>query len=213
MNVAYVIGLAATVVFSMSGVIAASRRELDVLGVLVFGSITAIGGGTLRDVILGNAVFWIVDFNYVWVAATTAIITFFLYRYVNYTYRMLLYLDAVGVALFCVLAVQSVLAQGYSQPVAVIMGVLTAIGGGVLRDLLVNQPNLLVKPELYATPILLGAILYVVTLNLAPDFTYSWLIAMGFIFLLRAAAIHWKLTMPHFLMIYPTADEETILEL
>jgi uncharacterized membrane protein YeiH len=108
-------------------------------------------------------------------------------------------LDAVGVALFTIQATDKVLYLGHPPLIAIIMGVITGIGGGLVRDVLTDQPTLLMTKDLYATPILLGIVAYLTLLYFAPDFEFSWLVAMMIIFGLRAAAIHWDWTMPGWL--------------
>jgi len=197
--VTYILGQVAIAVFAITGVLAASRKDRDMFGLVVLGVLTALGGGTLRDITLNVPVFWLEDFTYGWVALAAAVAAFSVYRFFRNTYRLLLYLDAVGVALFGIQAIDKTLGLGYNAPIAIIMGVLTGIGGGIIRDVLSGQPNLLITKELYATPILLGCILYTFLLHLFPDFAFSRLLALAVIFGFRAVAIHWNMAMPNWL--------------
>jgi uncharacterized membrane protein YeiH len=197
--VTYILGQVAIAVFAITGVLAASRKDRDMFGLVVLGVLTALGGGTLRDITLNVPVFWLEDFTYGWVALATAVAAFLVYRFLRNTYRLLLYLDAVGVALFGIQAIDKTLGLGYNAPIAIIMGVLTGIGGGIIRDVLSGQPNLLITKELYATPILLGCILYTFLLHLFPNFAFSRLLALVVIFGFRAVAIHWNMAMPNWL--------------
>src|SRR5688572_6645829 len=113
-------------VFAITGVLAVNRKGLDAFGALVLGAVTALGGGTIRDVIVRAPVFWIEDVNYVWIALAAALAAFFLGRLWRRTYLILLYLDGLGAALFGVVAVDKVLGLHFTAPVAVIMGVLTS---------------------------------------------------------------------------------------
>ncbi len=196
----YEIGKLATAVFSITGVLAAGRHNMDIFGIVVIGLVTAIGGGTVRDLILNTEVFWVRDFSYVWIAILAAIIAFFLEGFFRNTYSMLLYLDAFGVAMFAIQAINKTIDLGLSFPVAVVMGLITGIIGGVLRDMLTNQPNLLMKKELYATPILFGGILYVILIQSFPAFPLNGFIGITLIFGLRVAAIFWGLTVPNWLL-------------
>lgn len=196
MPVEYVVNMLATLSFAITGALAASREDVDLLGLTVLAVVTAVGGGTVRDIVLGFDVFWVADFNYVWAATAAALATFLVTRLFRQTYRLLLYADAFGVALFCIQAIDKVLDAGFSGPVAVVMGVLTGIGGGLLRDVLAGRKTLLMSQELYATPILTGGVLHVVLLRLAPGFALAGVVALAVIFGFRAAAIHWELTMP-----------------
>jgi len=196
----YYQGLIYVVVFSITGVLAAGRKDVDLFGVVMLGLITALGGGTIRDVLLDIRVFWVQDFNYVWVGALAAIIAFFGVRNfgLQALYRPLLYLDAVGVALFCVQTIDRVLAMKRGGPVAVLLGIILGIGGGLARDVLAGRPTLLMGREIYATPLLLGGILYVILLKWFEQLPSS-LMAVVFMVGFRWAAIRWDLAYPRFL--------------
>ena len=151
--------MAGTVAFAVTAVLAVAPRGIDIFGVLVLGVITAIGGGTLRDVIIDAPVFWGTDLMYIWVAVAASLAAFsatslFAKKEV---YTLMLYLDALGVALFGVQATAKVWSLGFGLPLApVLLGVVTAIGGGLIRDVLAGRQNLLMKRELYAIPVLVG---------------------------------------------------------
>ena len=192
----YYFEMLGTAVFAITGVLAVTRRGLDVFGALVLGIVTALGGGTVRDLIIGAPPFWINDFNYVWAAAAGAFAAFSIGSSFRDAYRGLLYLDALGAALFAVTAANKVLSLGLSGPVAVTMGVLTGIGGGLIRDVLAGRPTLLMSREIYATPILLGCIAFVLLHGTVPN---AALIGASLIVGLRALAIHRHLEMPGWL--------------
>ena len=192
----YYIEMLGTAVFAITGVLAVTRRGLDVFGALVLGIVTALGGGTVRDLIIGAAPFWIHDFNYVWAAGAGALAAFSIGSLFRNTYRGLLYLDAVGAALFAMTAVNKVLMLNLSAPVAVAMGVITGIGGGLIRDVLAGRPTLLMSREIYATPILLGCIAFALLHGVTP---YAAPIGFTIIFGVRALAIHRHLEMPAWL--------------
>lgn len=195
----YSISLLMTAVFSITGVLAAARKSMDLFSIIVIGVVTALGGGTVRDILMDTPVFWLHKTVYLWVALGAAIATFLGAQLFHSTYRLLLYLDALGVALFSVQALSKALALKFSIPVAVVMSVLTGIGGGLIRDILTDRHTLLMSRELYATPIMLGCILYGVMVMVVPNFAFSHWIGFGVIFGVRAAAIHWKLCMPDWL--------------
>jgi len=192
----YYLEMAGTAVFAITGVLAVTRRGLDILGAVVLGIVTALGGGTVRDLIVGTPPFWISDFNYVWSALAGALAAFWIGSAFRDTYRGLLYLDAVGAALFAVSAANKVLLLPLSGPVAVMMGVLTGIGGGLIRDVLAGRPTLLMSREIYATPILVGCIVFVALRTSAPDFEYAAAVAFTIIVGVRALAIYRHLEMP-----------------
>jgi len=195
----YYFEMIGTAVFAITGVLAVTRKGLDVFGALVLGIVTALGGGTVRDLIIGTTPFWINDFNYAWAAAAGALAAFSIESLFRNTFRGLLYLDAVGAALFAVTAADKVLSLHLSAPVAVTMGVLTGIGGGLIRDVLAGRPTLLMSRDIYATPILLGCIAFVLLRGATPPVPYAALIGSTIIFGVRALAIYRHLEMPAWL--------------
>jgi uncharacterized membrane protein YeiH len=192
----YLIGMLGTAVFAITGVLALRRDGIDVFGALVLGIVTALGGGTVRDLILDVPVFWIGDFNYVWVAAASALLTFFIARPFERTQSLLLYLDGFGATLFAIAATEKVLGLGHAAPLAVMLGVWTSIGGGIARDVLAGRQTLLMSREIYATPILLGCGLYIALRAGWPGAAWTSTAALLFIFAFRAFVIHRGLQMP-----------------
>jgi len=174
---------------------------MDLFGIVILGMVTAFGGGTVRDIIIDAPVFWLNNYLYIIVALVAGVLAFFFESYFWKTYKPLLHLDALGIALFNVQAIDKTLALGYNATVAVLMGLLTGISGGMMRDVLTGRPNLLLKQELYATPILIGGILYIGLLTFVPKggVVSAW-IAIAVVFILRVAAIRWNLTYPKWLL-------------
>ena len=200
----YYVEMIGIAVFAISGVLAVTRRGLDMFGALVLGIVTALGGGTVRDVILGVPPIWLNDFNYVWAACLGALAAFWIGWIFRSALDAVLYLDALGAALFAIAAANKVLMLGYPGPVAVVMGILTGIGGGLIRDVLAGRQTLLMSRDIYATPILAGCMLFVVLRSRVPAFGYPDLTGILAIFLFRAIAIHEHLQMPRWL----TAQDE-----
>ena len=197
----YYLGLIAIAAMSITGVIAAGKKGMDIISIVLLGVVTAIGGGTLRDIMLDtNPIFWIADLSYLWTAIGAAIFAFFLVPHVKQVKLLLLYSDAFGLALFGILATEHTLNLGYSPPVAVLMGIITGIAGGILRDILTIRMPLLTSREFYITPVLLGGTIYVVLDAWLPGMPYSRLISISVIFIFRASAILWGLYYPNWLM-------------
>jgi len=194
------ISVIATMAFAVTGVLAITDRGVDLFGVLVLGLITAIGGGTIRDIILGASVFWSENQIYVWLALEASVLTFVAESFFTQPqiYRWMLYIDGFGAALFAIQGADKAWSMGYGLPVGpVILGVITAIGGGLIRDILAGRKTLIMSHELYAIPVTLGCCAYVLVLNFAPLYALegSVLCMLG-IFGLRAAAIYWDLRVP-----------------
>jgi uncharacterized membrane protein YeiH len=160
--------LVATAIFSATGVLATSRHSMDVLSLVIVGVVTAIGGGTIRDLLLDVPVFWLRAPEYLYVAAAAAAAAFFFERWIRETERLLLYLDGIAMAMFAALALNRVLAMGFSPGVATVMGILTGVGGGVIRDVVTDGPTILLRRELYITPILVGASVFYALRALTP---------------------------------------------
>jgi uncharacterized membrane protein YeiH len=204
------IQMLAITAFAMTGVIAVSSRGIDLFSACVLGTLTALGGGTVRDLVLDVPVFWSVDLNYIWVALGASLLAFFGRPLLDrrHLFRLMLYLDGFGVALFAIQAADQVWDLGFGLPAGpVLLGLVTAIGGGLIRDVLSGHPTLLMNRDLYAIPVLFGCVLHVLGLIWLPEYrTVSALVCIALIFGLRAAVIHWELTVPHWLMTKPRRD-------
>lgn len=160
MNPILILDYAGIAVFAATGALAASRKQLDIIGFLFFAAITGIGGGTVRDLILDVPVFWVVNPDYLLICVVTAVLVYFTAHLFESRYRLLLWLDAIGLAAYCVFGAWKGLEVTGSPVVAVVMGVLTASFGGILRDQLAGEPSVLLRPEIYITAALAGAAIY-----------------------------------------------------
>lgn len=160
MNFVTALDYAGVAVFAATGALAASRKELDIIGFLFLAGVTGVGGGTLRDLILAVPVFWVGNRDYVLICAAVAVVVFFASPRIESRYRLLLWLDAIGVAAFCVMGAEKALAITGSPVLAIVMGMMTATFGGILRDLLAGEPSVLLRPEIYVSAALAGAVLY-----------------------------------------------------
>jgi|GEM_PF-1282475 len=153
----YTLGMLALAVFAVTGVVAGGRKGMDILTIVILGNVTAIGGGTMRDIILDvNPIYWIADLTYLRVSTGASIAAFFLVPKISRTFQLFEYADGLGLAMFAVLATEKTLLLGFSGPVAVLMGMITGISGGMLRDILTARMPLLFGRELYATPVIVG---------------------------------------------------------
>lgn len=193
----YWVGLAAVAVNALTGVLDSGRKQMDLIGALLVGVATALGGGTIRDLLLDRNVFWVIDQTYLIVALGTGLITFFLARLLHLPPKLFLIPDALGLALFTVVGTQVALQWHTPWLVASLMGVMTGVFGGVLRDILCNDvPLVFLKGELYATAAWVGA-LSMIALEAAEvsSVTASWL-AMGLILAIRLVAMRYRITLP-----------------
>ncbi|WP_099865831.1 trimeric intracellular cation channel family protein [Pararhizobium haloflavum] len=182
---------AGVAVFAATGALAASRKLLDIIGFLFLAGVTGIGGGTLRDVILGVPVFWVENPTYLIVCASVAVIVFLTAHLVESRYRLLIWLDAVGLSAYCVMGAAKGFDATGSMTVAVVMGMLTATFGGILRDLLSGEPSVLMRPEVYVTAALAGASTYTVTAAIGTPIIAASLAGLAVAFTVRGGALRY----------------------
>lgn len=196
-NLLYWVGLAAVAVNALTGVLDAGRKNMDLIGVTMVGSATALGGGTVRDVLLDRTVFWINDQTYLIVALATTLTVFFAARGLRLPPRLFLIPDAVGLALFTVVGTQVALEWQAPWLVASLLGVITGVVGGVLRDVLCNEvPLVFVRGELYASAAWAGALTLIgmQALGIAPVVA-AWS-GMALIFAVRLLAMAFRINLP-----------------
>ena len=186
----------ALAVFAISGALAAAEQKLDITGFVLFGVVTGVGGGTARDLLLGADIFWIAQPRYLWVAIGASVATWFIAPYLKSLLRQLLWADAVGLALFSVLGTAKSLEWGVAPVVAVVLGMMTATFGSLIRDTLLNRSAVLLGPEIYVTAAGLGAVSYVTLVWLGVPVATATAAAMAVAFLLRAGAILFGLSWP-----------------
>ena len=194
----YLLELLGVAVFAVSGVLAAGRKSLDVLGIAVIAVVTAVGGGTLRDLLLDrHPIFWIANTTHLWVILGATAVTLGYVRFWIATRRALLVADALGLAFFTIAGVQITEQAGYSDPIALLMGTITGVAGGVFRDVLTAEIPLVMRPgRLYATAAIIGAASYLLLEGLHVPSGVAALAGMGVIAGLRLAAILWRLELP-----------------
>jgi uncharacterized membrane protein YeiH len=196
----YALEHAGTVVAAISGAMAGRGKQVDLFGVVVLALVTALGGGTLRDVILdARPVYWVADSNFVLTTTATSLLVFFVARSWQLPHKALLTADAAALALFTVIGVEKALDVGVSAVVAVALGVVTGTAGGMVRDVLTGEIPLVFRRQtyLYATASLCGAVVFAL-LRPVLDAAVLRLAAAGATFFLRLAAIWWKIHLPEF---------------
>lgn len=197
--VIYALDLFGIAVFAVSGALAAGRKGMDLFGVMVVSAVTAVGGGTLRDVLLDNRpLFWIRDVNYLLVAFGAAALTLAYVRFFRPPRGSLLVADAFGLALFTVIGARVAHEAGAPGLICVLMGAMTGSAGGLLRDILCAEVPLILRRDVYAVAALAGASVYVLLEELGAALALSAPISVAVVFALRLAAIRWNLHAPSF---------------
>jgi uncharacterized membrane protein YeiH len=203
------IDLLGVAVFAISGALAGGRKGLDLLGVTIIAMVTSIGGGTLRDLLLDrHPIFWMADPGYLWAVLAGTVATVVYTRLWVATRKALLIADALGLAFFAIGGTQIALHAGKSSLIAVLMGMTTGVAGGVLRDLLIGEIPIILRPgRLYATAAIAGAIVFLLLRPSSPAVA-PW-VGMLVVAGLRLAAIRYELTLP-LLQVPPETAEHRV---
>lgn len=187
--------LAGVAVFALTGALLAARLRQTFVTMVFFALVTGVGGGTVRDLLIGAPVFWVRD---PWVAPVCLAVATLAWMTPNRWWEkpVLEWADALGLGAYAVLGTAKALGYGVSPVPAVLMGVITGCVGGIIRDVLAGRPSILMRPELYVTAAALSATLCAVGNVLGLPKTLAWGLAAGAGFALRGAAIRWKLALP-----------------
>lgn len=197
MTILYILDLIGTAAFAASGAWVAVRRRMDLFGVLVLGLVTAVGGGTLRDLLVGDLPpFSLQNEIYLYVASAAALAVFANRNRFQMVERPLLVLDAIGLGTFVVIGTTKALDFQLGFLGAALMGVMTCTAGGVIRDVLANQVPLILRKEVYASACLAGSVLLVAMENFGAPRPLAALVAAATVIVLRLLAIHYKWSLP-----------------
>ena len=198
-QIIYGLDLFGVAVFAVSGSLAAGRKRMDVFGVIVLGLVTALGGGTLRDTFLDSGpVFWVDDPGYLLIAVIFSLLTFIAVRVISLPWLGLLISDAIGLAVFMAIGTAKALVITNSASVAIVMGVMTGVAGGMIRDLLSAEVPLILRREIYATAALCGSLAYVLMIRFDVPNIPCLMLSAAITLSIRLAAIHWGFSLPVF---------------
>ncbi|MBX2874772.1 MAG: trimeric intracellular cation channel family protein [Saprospiraceae bacterium] len=197
MDIIYFFDLAGTFVFAISGALTAIQRKLDIFGSCVIALVTALGGGTLRDILIGRQpVGWLLDNNYLLIIAAGIAVSYIFGQRVQKLRKTLFLFDTIGIGLYTILGLERTLGLGLSMPIAVIMGTVSAVFGGVIRDVLCNEVPLIFRKEIYATACIAGGILFLILTALHMERDWAMLATVFFIIVLRTLAVKYKWHLP-----------------
>jgi uncharacterized membrane protein YeiH len=195
----YPLELSGTFFFAISGALAIQERHDDFFGAGFMGFVTAIGGGTLRDMMLGSyPLVWIGDIYFLYAIFAGVIVAYFSYNRIVGLKRTFLVFDTLGISFFTILGAEKALSVGVRPEIAAIMGMFSAVMGGVIRDVLTNETPVLFRKEIYATACLAGAILYLLLYRFGVDRNINLIISIILIFAIRVLAVKYKLALPGF---------------
>jgi len=184
---------------AMSGALAAGRRNMDLFGVAVIAFLTALGGGTVRDILLGNfPVTWTQHPSYIYMTLTGGLVTIAIARFMRHLRQLFLVLDAIGLVAFTIIGCNVALELGYEPIVVVMSGITTGIFGGIIRDIMCGRVPQVLRREIYACVSLVVAVLYLFLLRQGVDEGVTQLAAFSVGLLLRMVAIRWSVSLPVF---------------
>lgn len=196
MNTMYYIDLIGTMVFAISGAMAASRQNIDVFGAMFTGFVTAIGGGSMRDIFLNLRPVWVDDGNYLIAIFVGVGLSIFANKQLYKLAKTLFLFDAIGIGFFCIVGVQKSISHEASSIAAIILGMFSAVMGGVIRDTLMNETPLIFRKEIYATACLMGSITYVLLMFAGVGTLINAFVSVSIVFIIRIVAVKYGLSLP-----------------
>ena len=198
-NYLFIIDILGTFAFAVSGAFLAMQKRLDHFGVLVLSFVTAIGGGTLRDMMIGNLpVGWLRNETAILVIIFAAVTTMFFSRFLKHLTTTLFIFDALGLGLFTLIGIDLALQKEFSPGVCIALGTITACFGGVIRDVLLNDVPLVFRKEIYALACIAAGFLYFLLLNFGMANEMANIICILAIFIIRVIAVRYKISLPQF---------------
>ncbi|MFV0572094.1 MAG: trimeric intracellular cation channel family protein [Xanthomarina gelatinilytica] len=195
----YTIDILGTIAFSISGVLVALNKRMDPFGILIIAFVTAVGGGTLRDVLIGDTpVSWMKNMTYTYVILASTVFAIVFRKKIDYLRTSLLLFDTIGIGLYTVVGVEKGISAGLNPIICVSLGTMSACFGGVIRDILCNEIPVIFRKEIYATACILGGFSYFLIKKLPIDIDLAFVIAGLMVILVRLLAIRFKISLPTF---------------
>lgn len=199
MDTIYILDIIGTLVFAISGVLTAIDSDFDVVGSSIIGMVTAVGGGTLRDVLIGQTpVGWMTDLNYLWTVIAALVLSYLFKNKILKLRKSMFFFDTIGIGLFTILGLQKTLLVGLELPIAVLMGIVSAVFGGIIRDVLTNKVPLIFRKEIYASACLAGALVYLGLSKISDNLLINMFVSMFTVVVIRYLAVknNWSLKLP-----------------
>ncbi len=196
MKLILIIDILGTIAFAISGVLTALNKRLDPFGILIIAFVTAVGGGTLRDILIDANVAWMRNLTFVYVIFGSTIFAVIFRKRLGYIRRSLFLFDTIGIALYTIVGVEKGIAAGFHPIICVALGTMTACFGGVLRDILCNEIPIIFRKEIYATACILGASAYFL-LHVTPiSENFIVIISGSIVIIVRLLAVYFNLSLP-----------------
>ena len=192
----FIIESLGTLAFAISGIRLAAAKEFDWFGAYVVGLITAIGGGTIRDLLLDQTAFWMLNSVYLIVTGLAMIVVILLRRYLVKLNNTFFIFDTIGLALFVVVGIQKTVDAGFPFWVAIVMGTITGSFGGMLRDILINEEPLIFRKDIYALACVFGGLIYYICMQTALSLAMTQAISATSVFMARVIAVRYHISVP-----------------
>ncbi|MCK0110057.1 trimeric intracellular cation channel family protein [Flavobacteriaceae bacterium S0825] len=194
----YTIDILGTIAFAISGVLVAMNKKMDLFGILIIAFVTAVGGGTLRDVLIGQTpVGWMKDMTFTYVILGSAVFAVLLRNKINYLRTSLFLFDTIGIGLYTVVGVEKGLSAGLHPIICIALGTISACFGGVIRDILCNEIPVIFRKEIYATACILGGLSYFLIRKLPLESDFVFIISGAIVILVRLLAVKFKIALPN----------------
>lgn len=193
----YTLDILGTIAFAISGVLIAINKKMDLFGILIIAFVTAIGGGTLRDILIGQTpVNWMMDMTFTYVILGSAVFAIVLRHKINYLRTSLFLFDTIGIGLYTVVGVEKGIGAGLHPIICIALGTMSACFGGVIRDMLCSEIPVIFRKEIYATACILGGLSYFLLRKLPIDPDVVFVIAGAIVIVVRLIAVKFKVALP-----------------
>jgi uncharacterized membrane protein YeiH len=194
----YTIDILGTIAFAISGVLVAFNKRMDLFGILIIAFVTAVGGGTLRDILIGETpVSWMNDMTYTYVILTSAIFAVIFRKKIDYLRTSLFLFDTIGIALYTLVGIEKGINAELHPIICIALGTMTACFGGVIRDILCNEIPVIFRKEIYATACILGGVTYFLLTRFPIDNNLVFIISGVVVITIRLLAVKFKIALPN----------------
>lgn len=199
MTLFYILDILGTIAFAISGALVAMNKKMDPFGVFIIAFVTAVGGGTLRDVLIGRQpVIWMTDITYVLLISSSVFIAILFRKKLKYLQKSLFLFDTIGLGIFTITGTEIGINAHFHPVISIALGTMTASFGGVIRDILCNEVPVLFRKEIYATACIFGSISFIILHHLNIDQTIVYISTTFIVIAIRLVAVKYKLTLPTF---------------
>ena len=195
----YILDILGTLVFAISGILTAIDSDFDVVGASIIGMVTAVGGGTLRDMLIGQTpVGWMTDLNYLWTIIIALILSYLFKKRILKLRKSMFIFDTIGIGLFTILGLQKTLGVGLEPPIAILMGIVSAVFGGIIRDVLTNKVPLIFRKEIYASACFVGGLVFLGLEQFSNTLTLNMVVSIFTVLIIRYLSVrnNWSLKLP-----------------